>query len=200
VAESDAAHPQHLAELGLVWKLGAVRPGAVGNECAERLLGLPRDPYELTNGAALVRAAPLGVPGGVLALAAYGIVLWAQSVAPLAMVSALRENSLAKGDALATARIAGIMAAKKTPELVPLCHPIAVSGVKVELAVTDDGVEIEARVKTADRTGVEMEALTAVSVAGLTLVDMVKAVDPAARITDVQVEEKLGGKTGEWHR
>ncbi|GAB3994372.1 cyclic pyranopterin monophosphate synthase MoaC [Glycomyces albus] len=110
------------------------------------------------------------------------------------VVAALRENSLAKGDALATARIAGIMAAKKTPELVPLCHPIAVSGVKVELAVTDDGVEIEARVKTADRTGVEMEALTAVSVAGLTLVDMVKAVDPAARITDVQVEEKLGGR------
>ncbi|WP_199034256.1 cyclic pyranopterin monophosphate synthase MoaC [Glycomyces salinus] len=116
------------------------------------------------------------------------------------VVAALRENSLAKGDALATARIAGIMAAKKTPELVPLCHPIAISGVKVDLAVTDDGVDIEARVKTADRTGVEMEALTAVSVAGLTLVDMVKAVDPAAQISDVRVEEKLGGKTGEWHR
>lgn len=117
-----------------------------------------------------------------------------------AVVAALRENSLAKGDALATARIAGIMAAKKTPELVPLCHPIAISGVKVDLAVTDDGVDIEARVKTADRTGVEMEALTAVSVAGLTLVDMVKAVDPAAQISDIRVEEKLGGKTGSWHR
>ncbi|MCD0442323.1 cyclic pyranopterin monophosphate synthase MoaC [Glycomyces sp. A-F 0318] len=116
------------------------------------------------------------------------------------VVAALRDNSLAKGDALATARIAGIMAAKRTPDLVPLCHPIAISGVKVELTVTDEGVDIAARVKTADRTGVEMEALTAVTVAALTLVDMVKAVDPAAAITDVKVEEKLGGKTGAWRR
>jgi cyclic pyranopterin phosphate synthase len=116
------------------------------------------------------------------------------------VVAALRENSLAKGDALATARIAGIMAAKRTPDLVPLCHPIAISGVKVDLTVTDEGVEIAARVKTADRTGVEMEALTAVSVAALTLVDMVKAVDPAAVVTDIRVEEKLGGKTGKWER
>lgn len=116
------------------------------------------------------------------------------------VVAALRENSLAKGDALATARIAGIMAAKRTPDLVPLCHPIAISGVKLDLTVTDEGVQIAARVKTADRTGVEMEALTAVSVAALTLVDMVKAVDPAAVITDIRVEEKLGGKTGTWHR
>ncbi|GAA2140242.1 cyclic pyranopterin monophosphate synthase MoaC [Glycomyces algeriensis] len=116
------------------------------------------------------------------------------------VVAALRENSLAKGDALATARIAGIMAAKRTPDLVPLCHPIAISGVKLDLTVTDEGVEIAARVKTADRTGVEMEALTAVSVAALTLVDMVKAVDPAAVIADIRVEEKLGGKTGTWHR
>ncbi|MEU6246653.1 cyclic pyranopterin monophosphate synthase MoaC [Glycomyces sp. NPDC047010] len=116
------------------------------------------------------------------------------------VVAALRANSLAKGDALATARIAGIMAAKRTPDLVPLCHPIGISGVKVDLTVTDEGVDIAARVKTADRTGVEMEALTAVSVAALTLVDMVKAVDPAAVISDIQVEEKLGGKTGEWHR
>jgi cyclic pyranopterin phosphate synthase len=116
------------------------------------------------------------------------------------VVAALRENSLAKGDALATARIAGIMAAKRTPDLVPLCHPIGISGVKVDLQVTDEGVEIAARVKTADRTGVEMEALTAVSVAALTLVDMVKAVDPAAVITDIRVEEKLGGKTGTWQR
>ena len=115
-------------------------------------------------------------------------------------VAALRENALAKGDALAAARIAGIMAAKRTPDLVPLCHPIAISAVEVDLAVTGDGVDIEARVRTADRTGVEMEALTAVSVAALTLVDMVKAVDPAARITDIQVEEKLGGKTGAWQR
>lgn len=117
-----------------------------------------------------------------------------------AVVAALRENSLAKGDALATARIAAIMAAKRTPDLVPLCHPIAISGVKVDLTVTDEGVAISARVKTADRTGVEMEALTAVSVAALTLVDMVKAVDPAAVITDIKVEEKLGGKTGTWQR
>lgn len=116
------------------------------------------------------------------------------------VVTALRANSLAKGDALATARIAGIMAAKRTPDLVPLCHPIGISGVKVDLTVTDEGVDIAARVKTADRTGVEMEALTAVSVAGLTLVDMVKAVDPAAVITDIRVEEKLGGKTGKWLR
>lgn len=116
------------------------------------------------------------------------------------VVAALRENSLAKGDALATARIAGIMAAKRTPDLVPLCHPIAISGVKLDLTVTDEGVQIAARVKTADRTGVEMEALTAVSVAALTLVDMVKAVDPAAVVTDIRVEEKLGGKTGTWHR
>ncbi|MFB9658523.1 cyclic pyranopterin monophosphate synthase MoaC [Glycomyces mayteni] len=116
------------------------------------------------------------------------------------VVAALRANSLAKGDALATARIAGIMAAKRTPDLVPLCHPIGISGVKVDLTVTDEGVDIAARVKTADRTGVEMEALTAVSVAALTLVDMVKAVDPAAVISDIRVEEKLGGKTGAWHR
>ncbi|THV30084.1 cyclic pyranopterin monophosphate synthase MoaC [Glycomyces paridis] len=116
------------------------------------------------------------------------------------VVAALRANSLKKGDALAVARIAGIMAAKRTPDLVPLCHPIAVSGVAVDLAVTDGGVDIAARVRTADRTGVEMEALTAVSVAGLTLVDMVKALDPAAVIADVRVEEKLGGKTGTWRR
>ncbi|WP_030144265.1 cyclic pyranopterin monophosphate synthase MoaC [Glycomyces sp. NRRL B-16210] len=116
------------------------------------------------------------------------------------VVAALRANSLAKGDALATARIAGIMAAKRTPDLVPLCHPIALSGVEVELTVTDEGVSIAARVRTADRTGVEMEALTAVSVAGLTLVDMVKAVDPAATIAEVGVAEKLGGKTGTWRR
>ena len=105
-----------------------------------------------------------------------------------------------KGDALAVARIAGIQGAKKTPDLVPLCHPIALHGVSVELAVTDDGVEISAVTRTADRTGVEMEALTSVTVAALALVDMVKAVDPAAVITDIRVEEKLGGKTGTWRR
>jgi cyclic pyranopterin monophosphate synthase len=115
-------------------------------------------------------------------------------------VAALRSGGVPKGDALAVARIAGIQAAKRTPDLVPLCHPIAIHGVTVDLAVRDDGVAVTAQVRTADRTGVEMEALTCVSVAGLALVDMVKAIDPAAVITDVRVEEKTGGKTGLWRR
>ncbi|WP_340560779.1 cyclic pyranopterin monophosphate synthase MoaC [Streptomyces sp. GSL17-111] len=110
------------------------------------------------------------------------------------------DGGLPKGDALATARIAGIMGAKRTPELIPLCHPLAVSGVNVELTVADDAVELSATVRTTDRTGVEMEALTAVSVAALTVVDMVKAVDNGAVITDVRVEEKTGGASGEWKR
>ena len=117
-----------------------------------------------------------------------------------AAVAALRAGTVPKGDALAVARIAGIQGAKKTPDLVPLCHPIALHGVAVDLAVTDDGVDISAVTRTADRTGVEMEALTSVTVAALALVDMVKAVDPAAVITDVRVEEKRGGKTGTWRR
>jgi cyclic pyranopterin monophosphate synthase len=105
-----------------------------------------------------------------------------------------------KGDALGVARVAGILGAKRTPDLVPLCHPIAVSGVTVDLEVEDDGVLITASVRTTDRTGVEMEALTAVSVAALTVVDMVKAVDKAAVITDVRVESKSGGRSGAWQR
>ena len=116
------------------------------------------------------------------------------------VVALLLGEGVPKGDALAVARIAGIQAAKRTPDLVPLCHPIAIHGVDVELQVNDDHVAIRAVVRTADRTGVEMEALTVVSVAALTLVDMVKAVDPAAVITDIQVEEKTGGKTGVWRR
>ena len=116
------------------------------------------------------------------------------------VVRLLRDHALPKGDALAVARIAGIMATKRTPDLVPLCHPIAVHGATVDLVVEDDAVEITATVRTADRTGVEMEALTAVAVAGLAVVDMVKAVDPAATITDVCVMEKAGGKTGRWVR
>lgn len=115
-------------------------------------------------------------------------------------VAILRSGDTPKGDALGVARIAGIMGAKKTPDLIPLCHPIALHGVKVSLEIVDDGVEITARVKTADKTGVEMEALTAVTVAALGLIDMIKAVDPAAVITDVRVEEKTGGKTGDWRR
>ncbi|MBA9003491.1 MULTISPECIES: cyclic pyranopterin monophosphate synthase MoaC [Thermomonospora] len=115
-------------------------------------------------------------------------------------VAALRSGDVPKGDALAVARIAGIQAAKRTPDLVPLCHPIAIHGVRVDLEVRDDGVAITALVRTADRTGVEMEALTCVAVAGLALIDMVKALDPAAVVTDVRVEEKTGGKTGVWRR
>lgn len=98
------------------------------------------------------------------------------------------------------ARVAGIQAAKRTPDLVPLAHPVAVHGVQVDLEVTDEGVDIEATVRTADRTGVEMEALTCVSVAALALVDMIKAVDRLATVTDVQVVAKSGGRSGDWTR
>ncbi|MEJ7794872.1 MAG: cyclic pyranopterin monophosphate synthase MoaC [Nocardioides sp.] len=112
----------------------------------------------------------------------------------------LRGEGVPKGDALAVARIAGIMGAKRTPSLIPLCHPLAISGVTLDLTLGDDAVHISATVRTTDRTGVEMEALTAVSVAALTVVDMVKAVDKAAVITDVRVETKTGGKSGDWSR
>ena len=113
-------------------------------------------------------------------------------------VAALREGTVPKGDALAVARVAGLQAAKRTPDLVPLAHPVAVHGVSVDLNVEADGVEISAAVRTADRTGVEMEALTCVVVAALALVDMVKAVDRTARITDVRVVAKSGGRSGDW--
>ncbi|QZY29588.1 cyclic pyranopterin monophosphate synthase MoaC [Nocardioides coralli] len=116
------------------------------------------------------------------------------------VVELLRGDGVPKGDALAVARLAGIMGAKQTPSLVPLCHPLAISGVTVDLRVDDDAVVITASVRTTDRTGVEMEALTAVTVAALTVVDMVKAVDKAAVITDVRVEAKSGGRSGEWTR
>jgi cyclic pyranopterin monophosphate synthase len=115
-------------------------------------------------------------------------------------VRALRAGEVPKGDALAVARIAGIQGAKKTPDLIPLCHPIGLHAVSVEVSVEDDGVAITAVARTADRTGVEMEALTSVTVAALALIDMIKAVDPAAVITDVRVDEKTGGKTGVWRR
>ncbi|MEE2036521.1 cyclic pyranopterin monophosphate synthase MoaC [Nocardiopsis sp. CT-R113] len=115
-------------------------------------------------------------------------------------VAALRGGSVPKGDALAVARIAGIQGAKRTPDLVPLCHPIAVHGVEVDLTVVDEGVDISATVRTADRTGVEMEALTCVMTAALGLVDMVKAIDPEAEVTGVRVEEKTGGRKGHWRR
>jgi cyclic pyranopterin phosphate synthase len=115
-----------------------------------------------------------------------------------AAVAALRGGTVPKGDALAVARIAGIQAVKRTPELVPLAHPVAVHAVAVDLDVIDEGVEIRATVRTADRTGIEMEALTAVAVAALALIDMVKAVDRHARITDVRVTAKSGGRSGDW--
>ena len=117
-----------------------------------------------------------------------------------AVVELLRGEGVPKGDALGTARIAGIMGAKRTSDLIPLCHPLAISGVTVDLEVTDESVDITATVRTTDRTGVEMEALTAVSVAALTVVDMVKAVDKATTITDIRVESKSGGRSGSWSR
>jgi cyclic pyranopterin phosphate synthase len=116
------------------------------------------------------------------------------------VVDLLRGKGVPKGDAIAVARIAGIAGAKRTPDLIPLCHPIALHGVTVELEVTDEAVEITATARTADRTGIEMEALTSVAVAGLTVIDMVKAVDPRATITDVRLLRKSGGKSGEWTR
>ena len=115
-----------------------------------------------------------------------------------AAVAALRSGRVPKGDALAVARIAGIQAVKRTPELIPLAHPIAVHGVEVDVTVADDGADITATVRTADRTGIEMEALTCVTVAALALIDMVKAVDKHARITDVRVTAKSGGRSGDW--
>ena len=117
-----------------------------------------------------------------------------------AVVELLRGAGVPKGDTLAVARLAGIMGAKQTPSLIPLCHPLALSSVAVDLSVGDESVDIVARVSTTDRTGVEMEALTAVAVAALTVVDMVKAVDKGAVISDIRVETKTGGKSGDWSR
>jgi cyclic pyranopterin phosphate synthase len=116
------------------------------------------------------------------------------------VVALLRGDGVPKGDALAVARLAGIMGAKQTSSLIPLCHPLALSSVTVGLEVTDTAVEVTATVRTTDRTGVEMEALTAVAVAGLTVIDMVKAVDKRASVTDVRLLRKSGGKSGDFER
>nr|WP_217700716.1 cyclic pyranopterin monophosphate synthase MoaC [Krasilnikoviella flava] len=116
------------------------------------------------------------------------------------VVARIASGDLPKGEAIATARIAGILGAKRTPDLVPLCHPLPISGVEIDVVPARDLVEITATVRTTGRTGVEMEALTAVTVAGLTLYDMIKAVDKAAVLTDVQVVAKSGGKSGDWTR
>jgi cyclic pyranopterin monophosphate synthase len=115
-------------------------------------------------------------------------------------VRAIREAALAKGDALGVARVAGIMAAKRTPELIPLCHPLPVTGIDVDLEVRDDGVRVEAAARVTARTGVEMEALTAAAVAGLTLIDMVKSVEKGVTIEHVRLLAKSGGQSGDWSR
>jgi cyclic pyranopterin phosphate synthase len=116
------------------------------------------------------------------------------------VVELIASGGLPKGDALATARVAGILAAKRTSDLIPLCHQLALTGVDIDFEIGADAIGITATVRSTDRTGVEMEALTAVSVAALTVYDMIKAVDPAARIDDIRVLRKEGGKTGTWTR
>ena len=116
------------------------------------------------------------------------------------VLAALRDGTVPKGDVLAVARVAGIAAAKRVPDLLPLAHVIGVHGAAVDLEIADDHVAITATVRTADRTGVEMEALTAVTVAALAVVDMVKGVDRSAAITDCRIVAKSGGRSGDWER
>jgi cyclic pyranopterin phosphate synthase len=129
-----------------------------------------------------------------------------KAVASCAVVMSKRTRDLVtgrrldKGDALEVARIAGIMSAKRTAELIPLCHPIAIGSVEVTFAVVDRGIEITATVKTTERTGVEMEAMTAAAVAGLTIYDMVKGVERGVEVAELRLLEKTGGKSGEWRR
>ena len=117
-----------------------------------------------------------------------------------ATVATLRAGRTPKGDPLETARLAGIMAAKRTADLIPLCHPLPLTHADVRAELRDDGVYLEAEASTNAQTGVEMEALTAVAVAALTVYDMCKAVEKGIRITDVRLEEKTGGKSGPWRR
>jgi cyclic pyranopterin phosphate synthase len=115
-------------------------------------------------------------------------------------LKAVRQATLAKGDAISVARVAGIMAAKRTPELIPLCHPLPISSVKVDFELREDGVRIETRARVSGQTGVEMEALTAAAVAGLTLIDMVKALEKGVYLESVRLLSKSGGKSGAWSR
>jgi cyclic pyranopterin phosphate synthase len=126
---------------------------------------------------------------------AAGLVRMSEATRKLVM-----DRELDKGDALAVARVAGIMAAKRTADLIPLCHPLAISAVEIEFGATDDGIEISATVRTAERTGVEMEALTAVAVAALTVYDMVKGTERGVEVTDIRLMRKSGGRSGEWSR
>lgn len=117
-----------------------------------------------------------------------------------ATVSAIRQHKMPKGDPLEIARIAGIMAAKRTAELIPLCHPLPLNHADVQLEITGDGIAITATARTDSKTGVEMEALTAASVAALTIYDMCKAIDKAMAITDIRLESKTGGRSGDYTR
>jgi cyclic pyranopterin phosphate synthase len=117
-----------------------------------------------------------------------------------ATIAAIRDNALKKGDALQVARVAGIMAAKRTPELIPLCHPLPIASVAVDFEVEEGGVRVQAEVRVSSRTGVEIEALTAASVAALTLIDMVKAVERGVVIEHVRLLHKSGGRSGTWGR
>ena len=115
-------------------------------------------------------------------------------------IEALKKQELQKGDVLGVARVAGIQAAKKTSDLIPLCHPLAINFASVDFIIKESHVEIEATVKTFGKTGVEMEALTACAVAALTIYDMCKAVDKSVTIEEIKLLEKTGGKSGDWHR
>ena len=115
-------------------------------------------------------------------------------------VKAIREATVAKGDALAVARVAGILAAKRTSELIPLCHPLPITSVAVEFEVGEAGVRVRSAARVTGQTGVEMEALTAAAVAGLTLIDMVKGVEKGVSLESVRLLSKTGGKSGEWRR
>lgn len=117
-----------------------------------------------------------------------------------ATVEAIREHRTPKGDPLEVARIAGIMAAKRTSELIPLCHPLPLNHADVQLELRDNGIAITATARTDGKTGVEMEALTAASIAALTIYDMCKAIDRAMVITDIRLESKTGGRSGEYRR
>ena len=124
----------------------------------------------------------------------------ARVIMSAATVAAIRSHATPKGDPLETARLAGIVAAKRTADLIPLCHPLPLTHVDVRTELKDDGVYLEATVSTRAQTGVEMEALTAVSVAALTVYDMCKALDKSMTITEVRLDEKTGGKSGDYHR
>jgi cyclic pyranopterin monophosphate synthase len=126
---------------------------------------------------------------------ASGLIRMSQSTRDLVV-----KRALPKGDALEVARVAGIMGAKRTSDLIPLCHPIGLTAVEVDLRPVDDGIAITATARTAERTGVEMEALTAVCVASLTIYDMVKGTERGVQIEEVRLESKSGGRSGEWRR